>query len=56
MFVGSAGDVVNIVGLMCREVAAMFALQGRTCPPWREQNAMVTKWLPTKAVDEEVDA
>jgi hypothetical protein len=56
VFAGSASDVANIVGLMCREVAAMFAQQGRTCPPWREHKAMVTKWLPSKAVDEEVEA
>ncbi len=37
------------------QVSTMFALQARTCPPWREKRAMMNKWLTTAVIDEALD-
>lgn len=51
VFVGMNARLVQIVTLMCSEMARSFEETQLTLPPWRRPQAMLSKWLPVKAKD-----
>lgn len=45
-FVGTVGRLEAVVGIMCGEMAAAFEARGLPLPPWRGEQAMLSKWCP----------
>jgi uncharacterized protein (TIGR01615 family) len=45
--------LAKLVELLCAEMAKAFIEKGATLPPWRQYNAMLSKWEPRRS--EEVD-
>ena len=48
-FVGSEERLTSTVRLVCKELQTEFADKGITLPPWRDVQAMLTKWRPSSA-------
>ncbi|KAG2484337.1 hypothetical protein HYH03_016879 [Edaphochlamys debaryana] len=46
VFVGGSCRLAPIVQLMCALMADSFAQQGLALPPWRKEQAMLSKWMP----------
>ncbi|KAG2484338.1 hypothetical protein HYH03_016880 [Edaphochlamys debaryana] len=46
VFVGGSCRLAPIVQLMCALMADSFARQGLALPPWRKEQAMLSKWMP----------
>ncbi|PNH03227.1 hypothetical protein TSOC_010738 [Tetrabaena socialis] len=46
VFVGGSCRLVPIVQLLCALMADSFQRQGLAVPPWRREQAMLSKWLP----------
>ena len=46
-FVGSEERLTATVRLLCKELQTEFAEKGVTLPPWRDVQAMLTKWRPS---------
>lgn len=51
IYVGTAEQLVPLVEFMCSQMHIVFAETGISCPPWRQQACMISKWLPTFAED-----
>ena len=47
-FVGTAARLVPMVKLLCTEMQQSFQETELTCPPWRQADSMISKWVPTK--------
>ncbi|GFR44994.1 hypothetical protein Agub_g6303 [Astrephomene gubernaculifera] len=46
VFVGGSCRLVPVVQLLCALMADSFERQGLALPPWRKEQAMLSKWLP----------
>jgi len=51
--VATQDRLAKLVELLCAEMAKAFIEKGATLPPWRQYNAMLSKWEPRRS--EEVD-
>ena len=49
-FVGTKGQLMPLVQLLCSEMAAAFSACSVTCPPWRAYRSMLSKWIPAKVL------
>ena len=47
----SAGRLADTVGVLCEEMARAFEKTGTPLPPWRQANAMLSKWQPRRSED-----
>ncbi|GFR44995.1 hypothetical protein Agub_g6304 [Astrephomene gubernaculifera] len=47
VFVGGSCRLVPVVQLLCALMADSFERQGLALPPWRKEQAMLSKWLPS---------
>ncbi|GMH33298.1 hypothetical protein BSKO_01132 [Bryopsis sp. KO-2023] len=45
-FVGTRERLTELVQFLCREMGTAFLETGRTVPPWRRHNSVVSKWRP----------
>jgi uncharacterized protein (TIGR01615 family) len=47
----AAGRLADTVGVLCEEMARAFEKTGTPLPPWRQANAMLSKWQPRRSED-----
>lgn len=47
----SAGRLADTVSVLCEEMARAFERTGTPLPPWRQANAMLSKWQPRRSED-----
>ncbi|KAG2484328.1 hypothetical protein HYH03_016870 [Edaphochlamys debaryana] len=47
VFVGGSCRLVPIIQIMCALMADSFERQGLALPPWRKEQAMMSKWMPS---------
>lgn len=45
-FVGTLGRLESVVSIMADEMLTCFKQQDRSIPPWRTQQALMSKWCP----------
>jgi uncharacterized protein (TIGR01615 family) len=48
IFVGTADRLEMVVSVLAHEMRLAFESQGRTLPPWRTKEAMMSKWAPSE--------
>lgn len=54
VFVGTEEGITVLVTFLCREMSDAFRKQGHTLPPWRQADAMLSKWRPRRSVEREL--
>jgi len=46
VFVGTTATLTAVVAALCKKVASVFAAHGVPLPPWRHEDAVLSKWMP----------
>lgn len=53
-FVGTEDRISLLVTFLCREISTAFKAHGKTLPPWRQADSMLSKWRPRRSVEHDV--
>lgn len=51
IYVGTTENMSPLVDVISREMARSFLEKGVTMPPWRGAKALMSKWMPQRAID-----
>jgi len=51
VFIGTPSKVQPLVEFLCSEMVTAFNAAGIVVPPWRSLRSMMTKWLPRRSLD-----
>lgn len=51
VYVGTTENMSPLVDVISREMARSFLEEGVTMPPWRGSKALMSKWIPQRAID-----
>ena len=43
---GTTATLTAVVAALCKKVASVFAAHGVPLPPWRHEDAVLSKWMP----------
>ena len=46
VFVGPPARLIPLVHLLCGTMDAVFQMQGCSTPPWRKNEAVISKYIP----------